>query len=236
MTGNEDQVSSDYRDFIDSNFKQEGFMIIRNADAIEYFTDSNYSLVLTILREKPMSVKEITLKYNQIIEEKSEKLNWTAKEKESRLRTDKTLYRYIKDLLRVGLIVQAGQRVVIGRTITEALFARAAVIFYSDEESREWWRSKAGDKIVEKTAELLALYLDIPEPSFKCLKEIIMKIVEYNQSEFFKVFEEKIDRAKDIVYTSESPEIDKAIHLVDIILAILKSSEYEKELKDCLGI
>ena len=236
MMGNDDQIKSEYRDFIDSNFKQEGFKIIKDAETTNYFTDENYNIVLTILREKPMSVKEITLKYNQIIEEKSNNFNWSKKEKENRLRTNKTLYKYIKDLLRVGLIAQAGQRVVIGRTITEALFARSALIFYSDVESIEWWRSKAGDKVIEKTAELLELYLEIPKPSFDCLQGIINKIVAYNQAEFFKVFEEKIDLAKDVVYTSEGPEIDRALPIVDILLAILKSSEYEKELRECLGL
>ncbi len=236
MMGNDDQSNPEFKDFIDPNFKQEGFKIIEGVEAIEFFSDSNYKMVLTILRDKPMSVKEITKKYNQIIEEKSKQLKWTKKEKENRLRTDKTLYRYIKDLLRVGLVVQAGQRVVIGRTITEALFSRSALIFYSDEGSIEWWRSKAGDEVIETTAELLELYLEIPKPSLDCLKGIVTKIVEYNQTEFFNVFENKVERAKKVVYSSEGPEIDRAIRIVDLILTILKSAEYEKELKDCLGI
>ena len=226
----------DSRDFLNPDFEQEGFKIITDPKTIEFFKDENYSTILTVLREKPMTVKDIVKEYNKVIEEKSKKFGWSKKEKENRLRTDKTIYKYVKDLVNVNLIAQAGQRVVIGRTITEALFARTALIFYSDEDTIDWWRSKAAEKAIKKTAELLEIYLEIEKPSIKCLTEIINKIVEYNQKEFFRVFTQKIPKAKDIVYSSEGPDIDRALVIVDIILAILRSNEYQNELKECLGL
>ncbi len=234
--GETNQSDSEYSDFIDKEFKQDGFKIIRDSEKIEFFKEKNYFTVLTVLRERPMTVKEITVKYNQQIEEKSKIFNWTEKEKAARLRTDKTLYRYIKDLVKTGFIAQAGQRVVFGRTITEALFARTAVLFFLDEEPIEWWKSKAGEKTIEKIAELLELYLNIPKPSTDCLKELVTKIVTFNQKEFFRVFEQNTEKASKVVYSSESQEIDRAVQIVNIILAILKSEELEQELKDCLGL
>ncbi len=230
------QSDSEYRDFIDKEFKQDGFKIIRDSEKIEFFKDKNYFTVLTVLREKPMTVKEITVKYNQKIEEKSKIFNWTERERTARLRTDKTLYRYIKDLVRTDFIVQAGQRVVLGRTITEALFARTAVLFFLDEEPIEWWESRVGEKTIEKIAELMELYLDIPKPSTDCIKKLVIKIVKFNQKEFFKVFEQGAEKASKVVYSSERLEINRAVQIVNIILAIIKSDEYEQELRDCLGL
>jgi len=82
----------------------------------------------------------------------------------------------------------------------------------------------------------MELYLNIPQPSTDCLKELVTKIVTFNQKEFFRVFEQNTEKASKVVYSSESKEIDRAVQIVNIILAILKSEELEQELRNCLGL
>ena len=45
------------------------------------------------------------------------------------LKSDKTIYRYVKELSNAGLIVPGGQRVLTGKTATETIYMRKARIF-----------------------------------------------------------------------------------------------------------
>ena len=101
----------EYRDFLDAEFVQEGIRIIRDPKIITFFEDENSSIILNLLREKPMTVKELTKRYNEFVTEKGTKQRLPQERILENLRTDKTMYRYIKDLKKAKLIAPAGQRI-----------------------------------------------------------------------------------------------------------------------------
>ena len=59
-------------------------------------------------------------------------------------KSDKTIYQYLKILEQADLIKPAGQRMNIGKTVTETLFSRTASVFLILGEEPEWWKSKEG--------------------------------------------------------------------------------------------
>ena len=139
------QYNMEFRDFLDAEFKPNGIKTVRDPKIIEYFEDENYSIILNVLREKPMTVKELTKRYNEYVTEKGTKQRLPQQRILENLRTDKTMYRYIKELTKAKIIAPAGQRMVIGKTATEVLYARTAKIFYVNREPIEWWVTEEGD-------------------------------------------------------------------------------------------
>jgi len=226
----------EFRDFLDAEFKPDGIRIIRDQKLIEFFEDENYSIILNVLREKPMTVKELTKRYNEYVTEIGTKKRLTQDRILEGLRTDKTMYRYIKKLTKAKLITPAGQRMVIGKTATEVLYTRTAKIFYVSQEELDWWLGEEGRKTVLTVAGLLGISLNKTSLPTKCLTQLIHRILKDNEEEMFKLFEEKQDEVTKLVYTLEGRETDRAIYIMNIILALISVEKYKKELEECLGI
>ncbi len=226
----------EFRDFLEKDFVPDGIRIIRDPQLIEFFEDENYAIILNVLREKPMPVKELTKRYNEYVTEKGTKQRLPQKRILENLRTDKTMYRYIKELTKSKLIAPAGQRMVIGKTQTEVLYARTARIFYVSQESLEWWLGDEGNKTIKTVAGLLGISLNKSSPSVKCLTSLIHRILESNEKELFNIFENNQDEVTKLVYTLEGRETDRAIYIMNILLTLLSFEKFQKEFKECLGI
>ncbi len=225
----------EFRDFLDANFKKEVIRIIRDPKLIEYFEDENFSIILNLLRQKPMTVKELTKKYNEYVTEKGTKERLPQQRIIENLRTDKTMYRYIKSLTKSKLIAPAGQRMVIGKTQTEVLYDRTAKIFYVSQESLDWWLGEEGVRTVTTVAGIVGLLQKKTNPSVECLTQLIHQLLQENEEVLFNLFTEKQDEVTKLIYAIEGRETDRAIYITSILLAILNSDEYKKELEKCLG-
>ena len=105
-------------------FQPEIVKIVCEEDKLALLKDPKYVPIIKMLRKRPMTVKEIEAEYNQGFEDESDK------------KSDKTLYRYLKELENAALVIPTGQRVVIGRTATETLYGRTAKIFYLGQNDK----------------------------------------------------------------------------------------------------
>ncbi|MCE7742840.1 MAG: hypothetical protein GOP50_10335 [Candidatus Heimdallarchaeota archaeon] len=226
----------EYRDFPDPEFKPDGIRTVRDPKVIEYFEDENFSIILNVLREKPMTVKELTKRYNEYVTERGTSKRLPQERILERLRTDKTMYRYIKELTKAKLIAPAGQRMVIGKTATEVLYSRSAKIFYVSQEALDWWLGDEGRRTVVAVGGLLGIALNKPSPPTECLTQLISRILGDNEEKMFKLFEEKQEEVTKFIYTLEGRETDRAIYIMNIILALINVEKYKKELDECLGI
>ncbi len=226
----------EHRDFLDTEFKPDGIKTIRDPKIIEYFEDENFSVILNVLREKPMTVKELTQRYNDYVTERATKQRLPQERILEKLRTNKTMYRYIKELTKVKLIAPAGQRMVIGKTATEVLYDRTARIFYTSQESLDWWVGENGKRTTAASGGLISLTLNTSAPKGDCLAKIMQKIVSENEQAMFKIFDDNQEEVTKLIYTLEGRETDRALYAMNILLAIINSEKYKKELEECLGI
>ena len=128
----------EFKDII--TYEPLGLKIVDDEKGLQTLKDPNLYPIVAILREKPMTVKEIEIAYSE-----EAKKHDTHEPK-----SDKTIYRYLKTLEDAGLVTPAGQRVVIGKTATETLFSRTAHIFLTTVEKSKWWDSKEGLEFVKK--------------------------------------------------------------------------------------
>ncbi len=97
------------------SYKPEFMKFIWDDNTMKILKDQNHYPILKILRNEPLTVKELVIAYAED----------TGKEK-----SNKTIYRYLKTFEEAGLIIPAGQLVVTGKTATETIYGRSARAFF----------------------------------------------------------------------------------------------------------
>lgn len=215
------QQHKKYQDIID--FKPAILKVLSDDKTHKVLANPNHEVIIPILRKGPMTVQEITKAFNEIskksdvIEEKS----------------DKTIYRYLKTLEEVGVVVAAGQRVVMGKTATEKLYMRTARVFeirfkYID------WMGEEGNEWAERFGTLVGYMLNIDQiPSVKCIQEFFAK---WNKARFAAT--EKLasivpEDEMEIITTSDLRELTETFARVYIFSTLIDQPELLEQLHQC---
>ena len=263
-------------------YEQNAVEIIKEREKVEMFYDQGYWPILVILREGPLTVREMTEKSNILIAKKvkpeldkkfenyeltHEKLDKyfknlkifnseeekRLKEKETftasdikfvvdklkeyklskELKSEKTIYRYVKDLTEAGLIVPGGQRVVIGKTATETLYMRKARIFIIRQHSDDTWKCDECKNTLTKVSKMLALSMNIKEPEVECLASLMSAIDMYHEDEQIRLFEQHDPEIKAIIKDCSFKETNHLLSTFKTIYLLLKAEEFKDEMKKC---
>lgn len=103
-------------------YKQKAILILNDEQSM-CFSDENLAWVLKILAKDPLTITDIKEAFMKHGKEKSEK----------------TLYRYLSKLLKIGLIAKAGKRITSvdeGILISETIYSRVAKVYISKKPKK----------------------------------------------------------------------------------------------------
>ena len=224
-------------------FKEDAIKVITDPKLWKIIEDSRYERIFFALREGPMTVKDLTKKYNQLTYDFIESLDLPSKEKKDRLeelrRVEKTIYKYLNYLQKEKLIVKAGKRIQIDETgkITQAasenLYGRTAKLYLFSATELDLEKQVEFQITVPILSKMLSLMNDLPEPSEKCMSEVLIKIFEKLSDERKKIFEEYSDEIAEVSQDASYEIMRSVIQSVDILNSILNPSEFREELKNC---
>ncbi len=216
------------------NVKQEELRVLRedrDMGMIEKLNDPNYYPILHVLRHGPMTVQELKTNYDDFVDAECQNIENCKYSKKS----DKTIYRYIKDLEAVNLVVAAGKRVTIGKTAAETLYSRKSKVIYLAGSSQKWWESEAGHKFNEKIIKLLELYLDKKVKSTDILMQNINEFFTEHNNETAKALEENIEGFGEVFKeATDFGEVQKLFRHLSIMIAfICDKDDKRKQILDC---
>lgn len=210
-----------YQDIVD--YIPEVFRVISDEKTLKILEDHNYNKIIPILRKRPMTIQEITEAFN----EEAKKCYWTEPKQ------PKTIYRYLRVLEDVGLVVPAGRRVVMGKTATEKLYMRTARIFQRKDIE---WTSEQGEQWAKRFAMLMGFMLDSSgqEPSVTCIQEFFEK-----RSKAKMVALERLAKtaSDDILELINEGEWEELVHFVDWVFifgSLMNQPKILEQLRDCL--
>jgi len=229
------KMNMGHEDLIDKNFVQEEVRVVGNPRLVKKFFNESYAPIFWVLRSEPMTVKDIEIQYNKIVREKGKEQGFNEEQLEKLNRSDKSIYRYIKELTEVGLVTPVGQRVVIGKTATEILYARTSKIFYLKTLEDDGWRCKICMKHLSKASELLSLSKGIKPPKPEKLAEIMAQIESDSEAEIFRVFKEKKDEVQEIFREITFTDSERILYVFRILHLALNSEKYEKMMKKIIS-
>ena len=223
-----------YQDSINKNYIQKGIWVIEDRHLLDIIKDDVYNPIIDSLRERPMTIKELTERYNKIIKKRALKIGIPKAEFEKMKRSEKSIYRYVNDLIDVNLVTVAGRRVVIDRTASENLYGRTAKVYLMKHEGEDYWDKEEAQEFLFKIARMLSLILDKPVPTNKCLAKILNELDNNRLKEVFQGLEEKYDEVSEILLDGTIKESNKILDIVSVLTRIWNSEEYLEQLKNCL--
>jgi predicted transcriptional regulator len=199
-------------------FKPALMKVIQDEDTAKMVMDDLYFPILVVLRNGPMTVKEIEEKYNEI-----------AKNKKS----DKTIYRYLKTLQDHDLIKAAGQRVVLGKTATETLFARSAYAIYLRNEHADFWEGEEGNRLSAVLANALSPILPNKkinnEKLLEFLRNLSLNRIDMLKNLLEQADEELLDGISDFDWRRFTAFYD----LAGLFAVLLRNPTLIDELRSC---
>lgn len=153
---------------------------------------------------------------------------------EKNKRSDKTIYRYLKDLTSLGLVAQAGQRVVFGKTATESLFCRTAKIFLLRLEDVKWGDCDESRDMLDKLSQVFALTYNIKPIPVDCLSKLLGRIDDVTGDKFLKMAEDHNNELSDLIRDTSFKQFEKIMHVMNNLTLIMNADSFKEELDECL--
>ncbi len=204
--------------------EQLGVMVIRDEETVEKLFDKNYEPIIIILREGPMTIKELVEKYNELASEP---------------KSEMTIYRYLKELAKYNLVAEVGKIITTGQSATETLYGRTAKIFWNLALKEDYWTDDQGykpdtdnQKMIETLKELLTLYT-CKNINSENLAKLMSKTANTTNNELAAFFEKNDDTINDLISGYSFKDVDKIFDLLGKVILIMNSDNFKEELQKC---
>jgi DNA-binding transcriptional ArsR family regulator len=209
------------KDIVD--YKPVILKVIDDEETLKKLEDPNYDMIILLLRKGPMTVKDITAKFNEEAE----------KSGSIEPKSDKTIYRYLKVLEELGMIVAGGQRVVIGKTATEKLYMRTARMYERRYKYIDWM-GEEGNEWAHRFGTLISYMLKTNKQlSAKCIQEFFEKWTNAKKSEIEKMATMAPDDVVEIITGCDLRELTEIVGRVYIFGTLMNQPELLEQLRDC---
>ncbi|HUU78510.1 MAG TPA: winged helix-turn-helix domain-containing protein [candidate division Zixibacteria bacterium] len=203
------------------SYKQK--MVLKPDDKMmsEVLSDENLMLIITALRKGPMTVDELVKEF----------------EKQNIQKSDKSVYRYLKELIDKKLVARAGKRITSlneENLQSETIYIRTAKMFLAG--GLESKKSKLGADKTAKLFELIYTILNKKYPDQITSIDGVVKLLTSFDSSKDELVTKLFENADADFFTLES-ELDWSLsqYLIEYVgwLALILEVDVEKEIKEC---
>ncbi len=198
------------------SFKQQFVKVLRGKET-KIWSNEKLVQVIKILQKGPMTLNEISAAYKLKGEEKS----------------DITLYRYLKTLEKLNLVVPGGKRVSMNeknQLKSQTLYVRTAKLFFKGDFPNLAKHDKA-DLIVRATGLILGQMIENKNAS----EELILNLIEEIENRRLSLIEELVkttgDQLLELLTDVDWKDIDTLIHRVGWLALILEEIWNDKILE-----
>jgi hypothetical protein len=183
---------------------------------VELINDKRLSPIINVLRSGPMTIKEIKMGYDDLA---------------GKPKKEMTIYRYVKQLEKGGLVVQAGRRVEMNKTATEILYSRTGKIFYNIDLSKDYWGTVKSKKVLEILKGMLTIYPKFKISSDANLMDLVTKLYALINTEVAKLLEESSEKIPELFDDKTYDEVSKTINILQLFVLLSNPEIYEDEWK-----
>lgn len=191
---------------------------IKDPNVTELIKDKHHYPILKLLKQQPMTVKELEEAYEE----------HTGKKK-----SNKTIYRYLKSLENAGLVRPAGNLVTSGKTATETIFSRTAMAFYSIDEKEEWWGTEAALKIATNVGILLKPLFGNKQCNTDKMIVVLRNFSKSSENQLQKLVTEVEDEITESIRDCNLDEINYVLKLASSFGIFKQDTELLNNIEDC---
>ena len=193
----------------------------------------NLRTIMYLVRQKPLSLKEIHEKYNQasliLFDKWKEKLG-KVELKKPKPKAENTIYYYIKDLIEKGIILEAGKKAVPNQIATQTLYGRTAKSYYRIGDESTYWRSNEATNTIKALGQCLNYYFKSDSFDYNLFKDLLVRFFEEQQQSLVTALNE----AKSEDFQAEIIFEDKDATIFLNVLSLYKwlfTNDYLKNMK-----
>lgn len=197
---------------------QIGFKVIRDQAVISKLYDKNLEPIIIVLREGPLTIKELVDEYNEIAEES---------------KSEMTIYRYVKELDKIDIVKEVGKRIKTGQSASETLYGRTAKIFWNLKDKEDYWKSEDSKQTVDTIRDILLLYKENTTINSEDIGALLNKIYIKSSEEMAAFFEKNDDAIDKMISGLTFKEIDKIFDIFRTLILIMKSTDFSEDLEKC---
>ncbi|MFX0114518.1 MAG: hypothetical protein ACFFB3_08215 [Candidatus Hodarchaeota archaeon] len=220
---------SEFQDAI--TYFPEALRIIKDKKALKLLKDENLRLVLKFLRnnKQPMTVKELERAFKE----------------KAKLKSDKTIYRYLNKLEKADLVVQAGKRIFTDekkKIRTQTLYSRTAKIFlpdYSAEKAQSLTpeEKRMKNKALNAIATLVARQYGFSQnrEDEDCLNELVIRILDRKSALMIEMVRASNEELDGLTSDLDIDEVNNILEKASIIALVCEKNEWNKELLKCFS-
>ncbi|MDH5403362.1 MAG: hypothetical protein OEZ01_02230 [Candidatus Heimdallarchaeota archaeon] len=211
------KYSGEYKDIL--TFEPVLFKVIEEEEVQKLIRDPLYAPLIMILRDGPMTVREIEARYN---------------EEADKERSDKSIYRYLKTLEKAEIVIPAGQRVILGKTASETLFSRTALAFYLTNEHKDFWLTNQGGRMTESIASLLT-HLIPGNVDIKKLNHIFYEISSQRIENLRKMVKQSTAKTYHNISDLDWKKIQFLFNFSGMVGVFIENPSLLDKIKDCFN-
>ncbi|MFW9991873.1 MAG: helix-turn-helix domain-containing protein [Candidatus Odinarchaeota archaeon] len=176
-------------------YKRQPIKFIPSELVAKYFLDLNYRAIWHTLEinKNPMTIKEIHGLHHKTIKKIIEDERCSEQGRGlypdhfqvPKPKAENTVYRYVQDLIKDGLVIEVGQRMTPNQSFTQILYTAAAEFSILLENQDEFWKYSGWKRVTRALALILKHYLDKKTVNQEEFHEIITDM-EKTRLEYLK--------------------------------------------------
>jgi hypothetical protein len=144
-----------------------------------------------------------------------------------------TIFRYLKTLEKVGLVMKAGRRVVFGKTASEILFSRTADIFMHRVFTESYWNSRMGKVFMNRVLNAFQKIYGDKKIDEGCFKRFLVEYENAKDKETVDLIKNADDDAIQTIVEGDWWEIDQIFGYMGIFGIFLNQPKLIASLRAC---
>ncbi|MCG3256439.1 MAG: hypothetical protein KAU62_10150 [Candidatus Heimdallarchaeota archaeon] len=203
---------------------QIGVKLIRDKEITSKLFDKNMEPIIIILREGPLTIKELFEKYNQLAEDPKSEIT---------TKSEMTIYRYVKELDKIDIVKEVGKRIKTGQSASETLYGRTAKIFWNLTDKEAYWKSEDSKPTINAIRDLLSIYKENATINTENLVKLLTKTYTKNAEELGTFFDENDDAIDKIISGFSFKDVDHIFNILGTLILLMNSDDFTKELEEC---
>ena len=214
-------------------FEPVALKVITDEKTIKMLSDPVYEPIIVVLREGPLTVNELTKRYNAFVDKRGTNLGLSPKVLEKEKKSEMTIYRYLKDLKRINIVIEAGRCIELGKKSTKAIYSRTARMFSPKHSSEYLKDSEKIDRHIDILSEILIMYKPDQKLSKSCLSALVKKIVLFSDTEAASIFEKHSDEISALTKDQSFSQMGKILTSLGTLILMLNAHLFDEDLKQC---
>ncbi|MBD3190708.1 MAG: hypothetical protein GF308_08685 [Candidatus Heimdallarchaeota archaeon] len=200
-------------------YKEQLIKRIEDPEALNLLEEDNYSDLMDYLLAGPMTFNDIK----------------RAFEEDDNPKSNKTIYGYLHDLRKGGLVMEAGRRVITKenqRMKTLTLYARTARVYYGAIDMEE--RESLTKLLFQIFSHLFGTAINMDTKSNDCLKKLYDEFTEQKRHDTGIMNDQANEELWDLLGELSVREAKYVIDIACIFSFIFKKEEFREKLIDCV--